>query len=141
MASVGGSMRNGFWAGVVPGALVVLLLAQQQGYAAKSSVKPRHRVTVMTGKHVSENKHVPEKKPASVQIVSFPETGWQAVKVIRGGTPAKDETAGVVPAEKAETAEIVTFEDPNSKPVRVVCGEAGRPAETGGRLLNAGGTK
>jgi hypothetical protein len=139
-------MRNGFWAGVVPGALIALLLAQQQGYAAKSSVKPRHRTIVVTGKHipesrhVPENKHVPEKKPASVQIVSFPETGWQAVKVIRGGTSAKDETAGVVPAEKAETAEIVTFEDPNSKPVRVVRGDTDRP-ETAGRLLNESGTK
>jgi hypothetical protein len=81
-----------------------------------------------------------KKKPVSVQIVSFPETGWQAVKVIRGGRPAKDETAGVVPAEKAEIAETVTFEDPNSKPVRVVRGDTDRPAETPGRLLRGNGT-
>jgi hypothetical protein len=127
-------MRNGFWAGVVSGAMVVLLLAQQQGYAAKASAKPKHRVAVVTGKHIPENKPVPEKKPVSVQIVSFPETGWQAVKVIRGGIPAKDETAGVVPAEKTETAEIVTFEDPNSNPVRVVRGDTDRPAKTPNRL-------
>ena len=77
----------------------------------------------------------------SVQIVSFPETGWQAVKVIRGGTPAKDESAGVVPAEKAETAEIVTFEDPNSKSVRVARGDTDHPAGPPSRLLNASGTK
>ena len=141
MASVGGSMRNGFWAGVVPGALVALLLVQQQGYAAKASAKPNQRTIVVTGKHVPENKHVPEKKPVSVQIVSFPETGWQAVKVIRGGTPAKDESAGVVPAEKAETAEIVTFEDPNSKSVRVARGDTDHPAGPPSRLLNASGTK
>ena len=76
----------------------------------------------------------------SVQIVSFPETGWQAVKIIRGGTPAKDETAGVVPAEKSEPAEIVTFEDPNSKPVRVVRGDTDRPAEAPGRLPRGSGT-
>ena len=141
MASVGGSMRSGFWAGVVPGALVALLLVQQPGYAAKASAKPNQRTIVVTGKHVPENKHVPEKKPVSVQIVSFPETGWQAVKVIRGGTPAKDESAGVVPAEKAETAEIVTFEDPNSKSVRVARGDTDHPAGPPGRLLNASGTK
>src|SRR6516164_7281390 len=136
MASVGGSMRSGFWAGVVPGALVALLLVQQPGYAAKASAKPNQRTIVVTGKHVPENKHVPEKKPVSVQIVSFPETGWQAVKVIRGGTPAKDETAGVVPAEKAETAEVVTFEDPSSRPVRVVRGDSDRLAKTSNRLSN-----
>ena len=69
-----------------------------------------------------------------MQIVSFPETGWQAVKIIRGGTPAKDATAGVVPAEKAENAEIVTFDDPSSKPVRVVRGDTDHPAEAPGRL-------
>jgi hypothetical protein len=106
----------------------MLLLMQQPGYAAKATVKPKHRPTVVTGKHI------PEKKPVSVQIVSFPETGWQAVKVIRGGTPAKNETAGVVSAEKSETAEIVTFEDPNNKPVRVVRGDTDRPADAPGRL-------
>jgi Transglycosylase SLT domain len=114
--------------------LVVLLLAQQLGYAAKASVKPKHPTTVVTGKHVPANKHVPEKKPVSVQIVSFPDTGWQAVKVIRGGTSAKDETAGMVPADKTETAEVVTFDDPNSKPVRVMRGDTDRPARPANRL-------
>jgi len=126
-------MRGGFWAGVVPGALLVLLLMQPHGYAAKVSAKPRQRTIVVTGKHVPASKHVAEKKPVSVQIVSFPDTQWQAVKIIRGGTPAKDATAGLVPAEKAETAEIVTFGDPNSQPVRVVRGDSDRPADAPGR--------
>ncbi|MBV8132593.1 MAG: lytic transglycosylase domain-containing protein [Alphaproteobacteria bacterium] len=128
-------MRNGFWAGVICGALTVLLLTQPDGYAAKASVKSKHRVTVVTGKHVVE------KKPVSVQIVSFPNTEWQAVKIIRGGTPAKDETAGVQPLERAETAEIVTFGDPNSKPVRVVRGDTDRAAETAGRSPGANGVR
>jgi hypothetical protein len=140
MASVGGSMRNGFWAGVVPGALIVLLLMQAHAYAAKASAKPKHRTIVVTGKHIPEKRHAPEKKPVSVQIVSFPDTQWQAVKIIRGGTSAKDATAGVVPAEKAETAEIVTFGDPNSNPVRVVRGDTDRPAEAPGRLPRGNGT-
>jgi hypothetical protein len=104
--------------------MIVLLLMQPHGYAAKTGVKSNHRVTVATGKHAVGNKHDVQKKPVSVQIVSFPDTQWQAVKVVRGGTSAKDETAGVEPAEKAETAEIVTFSDPNSKSVRVVRGDA-----------------
>ena len=112
-ASVGGSMRNGFWAGVISLAIIALLLTQPHAYAAKVAVKAKHhRAAIATGKHFVE------KKPVSVQIVSFPDTHWQAVKVIRGGTPAKDSTAGLVPAEKAETAEIVTFGDPNSGPVK-----------------------
>ena len=116
-------MRNGFWAGVIPGAMIVLLLMQPHGYAANTWVKSKHRVTLATGKHAVRNKHDAQKQPASVQIISFPDTQWHAVKVIRGGTPAKDETAGVEPAEKAETAEIVTFPNPDSKPVRVVRGD------------------
>jgi transglycosylase-like protein with SLT domain len=122
-------MRNGFRAGVIPCAILALLLTQPYAYAAKAAVKSRHRVTVATGKHVVEkNKHVAEKKPPSVQIVSFPDTQWQPVKIIRGGTPAKDETAGVAPTEKDETAQIVTFADPNSRPVRVVRGDMDHPS-------------
>ena len=130
-------MRNGFRAGVIPCAILVLLLTQPYGYAAKAAVKSRHRVTVATGKHVvDKTKRVVEKKPRSVQIVSFPDTQWQPVKIIRGGTPVKDETEGVTPTEKDETAQIVTFADPNSNPVRVVRGDTDHlssmpPGETG----------
>jgi hypothetical protein len=105
-----------------------------RGYAAKASTKSKHHVTVAIGKRPVE------KKPVSVQIVSFPDTEWHAVRIIRGGTSAKDETAGVEPAEKTETAEIVTFGDPNSKPVRVVRGDTDRAAAMPGRPLPASGT-
>jgi hypothetical protein len=138
-------MHHGTWAKIIPGGMIVLLLMQPhgyaakasgepQGYAAKASVKPKHRATTVIGKHVVE------KKPVSVQIVSFPDTEWHAVRIIRGGTPAKDQTAGVEPAERTETAEIVTFGDPNSKPVRVVRGDTDRAAAMPGRPLTASGT-
>jgi hypothetical protein len=138
-------MRNDSWARGIPGAMLLMLLMQPHGYAAKASVKshgpaprasarPVHQVTVAIGKRPVE------KKPVSVQIVSFPETEWHAVKIIRGGTSAKDETAGVEPAEKAETAEIVTFGDPNSKPVRVARGDTARAEAIPGRPLPVGGT-
>jgi hypothetical protein len=128
-------MQNGIWARVILGGMIALLLMQPHGYAAKASVKPKHPATTVIGKHVVE------KKPVSVQIVSFPDTEWHAVRILRGGTPAKDGTAGVEPAEKAETAEIVTFGDPNSKPVRVVRGDTDRAAEKPERSPGANGTK
>src|SRR6516164_5178695 len=138
-------MQHGIWARVIPGGMIVLLLMQPHGFAAKDSVKPhgyaakssaksKRHVTVVIGKHPVE------KKPVSVQIVSFPDTEWHAVKIIRGGTSARDEAAGVEPAEKTETAEIVTFGDPNSKPVRVVRGDTDRTAVMPGRPLPAIGT-
>ena len=93
-----------------------------------------HHVTVAIGKRPVE------KQPVSVQIVSFPDTEWHAVKIIRGGTSARDETAGVEPDKKAETAEIVTFGDPNSKPVRVVRGDTDRVAAVPGQPLPSSGT-
>jgi hypothetical protein len=68
--------------------MIVLLLMQPHGYAAKSSVKSKHRAIVVTGKHVAE------KKPVSVQIVSFPDTQWQAVKIIRAGHQRKTRPPG-----------------------------------------------
>ena len=138
-------MHHGTWAKIIPGGMIVLLLIQPHGYAAKASgephgyaakasVKPKHRATTVIGKHIVE------KKPVSVQIVSFPDTEWRAVRIIRGGTPAKDQTAGVEPAERTETAEIVTFGDPNSKPVRVVRGDTDRAAAMPGRPLTGSGT-
>src|SRR5271166_5361704 len=136
MASVGGSMRNGFWAGAVPGAMIVLLLLMQpHGCAAKTAVKSKHRATVITGKRVIE------KKPVSVQIVLFPNTAWQPVRIIRGGPPAKAEISGVEAAEKAETAEIVTFHDPDSKPVRVVRGDTDHSSTPPIQVPSANGVK
>jgi len=125
-------MRNESWARGIAGAMILLLLMQSHGYAAKASAKSKHHVTVAIGKRPVE------KKPVSVQIVSFPDTEWHAVKIIRGGTSARDQTAGVEPGEKAETAEIVTFGDPNSKPVRVVRGDADRAEAMPGPLPASG---
>ena len=145
-------MRNDSWARGLPGAMLLLMMMQPHGYAAKASVKPHGyaaRASVKPHGYAARpsarpvhhvGKRPVEKKPVSVQIVSFPETEWRAVKIIRGGTPAKDETAGVEPAEKAETAEIVTFGDPNSKPVRVARGDTVRAEAMPGRPLPVSGT-
>jgi transglycosylase-like protein with SLT domain len=111
-------MRGGIWPGIIGGAAVALL-AHAHGWAADSSPKSKPRATVVTGKHVDD------KKPGSVQLVTFPDTDWTPVKVIRGGAPA---IAEVPPTEKPAAAEIVTFGDPKTKSVRVLRGDGEHPA-------------
>jgi Transglycosylase SLT domain len=64
----------------------------------------------------------------SVQLVTFPDTGWSSVKVVRGSLLAKSGEAERPQTEKAETAEIVTFSDPEHRAVRVMRGEKSRAA-------------
>jgi hypothetical protein len=129
-------MQNDSWVWGIPGAVILLLLTPSHGYPAKASAKSKHHhVTTIIDKRPAE------KKPVSVEIVSFPDTAWHAVKIIRGGRTARDETAGVEPREKAETAEIVTFGDPKSKPVRVVRGDTDAAMAVPGQPLPASGPK
>jgi hypothetical protein len=46
------------------------------------------------------------------------------VKVVRGGSSAKNESGPKPNAEKTEASEIVTFADPAAKPVRVMRGDS-----------------
>src|SRR5438445_5830368 len=112
-------MQSVSWACMIAGAAMALLLGYPDGHAAETSHKSKPRATVVTGKHVDD------KKPGSVQLVTFPDTDWIPVKVIRGGMPA---IADVPPTEKPAVAEIVTFGDPKTKPVRVLRGDGDHPA-------------
>src|SRR5215831_9250939 len=96
------------------------LVAVHNNGAAASSTKARAQPDTMT--------QVIEKKTASVQLVTFPDTGWNPVKVVRGKTSAKSKDAQKPEAEKAETAEVVTFADSRSSSVRVIRGETSRSA-------------
>jgi Transglycosylase SLT domain len=125
----GGSMQSGIWACTIAGAAMALLLGYPDGCSAKTSHKSKPRAIVVTGKHVDD------KKPGSVQLVTFPDTDWKPVKVIRGGMPA---IAEVPPAEKPSVAEIVTFGDPNAKSVRVLRGDGERPGAVGQSPLAIG---
>lgn len=124
-------MRSGSWAGVVPGAMIALLLLMPpHRYAAAASPKSKPRTTVASVKRAIE------KNTGSIQTVTFPDTEWRPVKIVRGGA-AKDTHAARPPAESAETAEIVSFSDPNSKPVRVVRGETAHAAASPGQPPHA----
>ena len=77
----------------------------------------------------------------SVQLVTFPDTGWSSVKVVRGSLPAKSGEAERPQTEKAETAEIVTFSDPEHRAVRVMRGEKSRAAILAEQPHRAGAMK
>jgi hypothetical protein len=111
-------MRGSIWA-CLSGAVIAILLVHPHGYAAEASPKSKSRVTVATGKHVED------KKPGTVQLVTFPETEWSPVKVIRGGAPA---IAEMPPIEKPAAAEIVSFGDSKANSVRVLRGDGEHPA-------------
>ena len=85
--------------------------------ATDASAKAKLQVSV------EKIKQAIEKKAASVQQVTFPDTEWNPVRVVRGASSAKDEAEQKPRTEKTESAEIVSFADPTARPVRVVRGE------------------
>lgn len=76
------------------------------------------------------------KKAGSVQLVTFPETGWNPVKVVRGSASAKSND---VPKPETETAELLTFGDSLHSSVRIVRGETSRTVMVPGRRRESTG--
>ena len=107
-------MRRGILTAGVVGAGVALVIAG----AAPAGAKTKRQVSAQTVEQVIKS------LSGSVQLVSFPDTGWSAVKVVRGGSSAKNESRPKPSAEKTEAAEIITFANPAAKPVRVIRGDA-----------------
>jgi hypothetical protein len=109
-------MRGGIWVSVFLCAGTALWSA----CTAEAASKAKPRVSVETVKQAIDS------KPGSVQLVTFPDTGWSAVKIVRGGSPARDKNREKPATKKAETAEIVTFADPWRSPVRILRGDSER---------------
>ncbi|HEX4614546.1 MAG TPA: hypothetical protein VH230_01405, partial [Stellaceae bacterium] len=120
-------MRGGIWAGVYFCAGTALWSA----CTAEAASKAKPPITVEAVKQAIES------KTGSVQLVIFPDTGWSAVKIVRGGSPARDKTGQQPVAEKAETAEIVTFADPRRSPVRILRGDSERAMAIPGQVRPA----
>ena len=120
-------MRRGIWADIVFG-VAAALLAASPGRVAQAS-GPAQRLTTPDA-----IKEVIQRKARSVQLVSFPDTGWNSVKVVRGGSSTEGSMAPQRPM--AEMAEIVTFADSHANPVRVIRGETDR-AIAGGQTGSA----
>jgi hypothetical protein len=56
------------------------------------------------------------------------------VKVVRGGSSARDKSGQKPATEKTETAEIVTFADPRRSPVRILRGDSERTLAVPGQV-------
>jgi Transglycosylase SLT domain len=112
-------MRRGFWAGIILIASAAVLLAPELGRAAEIS-RPAPQIAAEAVKQLIE------KTAGSTQRITFPDTGWTPVKVMRGSSPVKGKITQEPEEEKAEIAEIVTFGDLPARPVRVIRGEADR---------------
>ncbi|MBV8934577.1 MAG: transglycosylase SLT domain-containing protein [Alphaproteobacteria bacterium] len=111
-------MRGRFLVSVLCGTAIGLLPAIPA--EAASNAKPQ--VSAETVKQAIEG------RTGSVQLITFPDTRWSAVRVVRGKAPARGKTAQEQPIEKAETAEIVTFAEPQRAPVRILRGDSERGA-------------
>ena len=122
-------MRGGIWASV----FVCAGTALWSACIAEAATKAKPQISAETLKHAIEG------KTGSVQLITFPATAWSAVRIVRGGLPARDKSGQKPVADKAETAEIVTFADPRRSPVRVLRGDSERALATPGQVRPAPG--
>ena len=120
-------MRGGIWAILFVCAGAALWTA----CIAEAAAKAKAQITAETLKHAIEG------KTGSVQLVTFPDTGWSPVKIVRGGSPAHDKTGQKPVAEKVETAEVVTFADSRRNSVRILRGDSERGLVTPGQVRPA----
>ena len=128
-------MRSEIRIGAPLTAIAVPLLIMMFAPTAEASSKKAAAPTEMIQQTI-------KKKARSVQLVTFPDTGWSPVKVVRGQASAKSNGAREPDLEKAEAAETVTFDDSRHSSVRVIRGETdrammvpGQPPRTGGMNL------
>src|SRR5438045_9164214 len=87
-------MRGGIWASV----LVCAGTALWSACTAQAASKAKPQISAETLKHAIES------KTGSVQLVTFPDTTWNAVKIVRGGSPARDKS-GQKPATEKRSEE------------------------------------
>jgi hypothetical protein len=120
-------MRGGIWASV----FVCAGTALWSACAAEAASKAKPHISAKTVKQAIEG------KTGTVQLVTFPDTGWDAVKIVRGGSPARDKSGQKPATEKTETAEIVTFADPRRSPVRILRGDSERTLAVPGQVHSA----
>src|SRR5271169_5832581 len=120
-------MRGGIWVRVFLCAGTALWSV----CTAEAASKAKPETSVETVKHAIES------KTGSVQLVTFPDTRWSAVKIVRGGLLARERNKNKPVAEKVETAEIVTFADPRRSPVRILRGDSESGLAMPGRVRPA----
>lgn len=124
-------MRSGIWLAVSLAAFSMMV--EPQAHAAKGLARSKARPTLETVKRLLEN------RGAHVQVVTFPDTAWSPIRVVRGDAMAYNWKPGDAPADKAETAEIITFGDSDSNRVRVLRGDSNHAGATSGQRSRAAG--
>jgi len=110
-------IRNGATLVVIAAALLIVTFVPVAEVSSKKAVAPAESI-----------KRMLNKKAGSIQLVSFPDTGWSPVKVVRGKASAKSSETPKLEAGKAEIAETITFNDSRHSSVRVIRGESDRAA-------------
>ena len=120
-------MRGRVLASIFCGAATTLL----PGFAAEGGSKSKPQISAEAVQQAIEG------KTGSVQLVTFPDTGWSAVKIVRGNSPARDKNRQNPAADKAEVAEVVSFADPQKGPVRILRGDSERSLGMPARLRAA----
>src|SRR6516225_4781787 len=120
-------MRGRVLTSILRGTAIALLPA----FVAEAASKPKPQVSAETVKQVIES------RSGSVQQVTFPDTGWSAVKIVRGNSPRREQNRPMPAADKAEVAEIVSFADPQKQPVRILRGDSERSLGMQNRLRPA----
>lgn len=122
-------MRHGMLGTSVVCAIVALLPVE---CGAETAAKLKPPTTIAAVEQVLD-------KRGDVQLITFPDTGWNPVKLVRGNQPAKRRNAPPARAEKPEIAEIVSFRDRQTASVRVVRGETERVTGQSGELRPVNG--
>ena len=123
-------MRSHIWNNGI--ALVVPLLIGMLSPAADASSNRAAATTEIVRQMI-------KKRAGSVQLVTFPDTNWSPVKVVRGKALAKSSDARKPEVEKVETAETITFNGSRHSSVRVIRGESDRAVMVPGQPPRAGG--
>jgi Transglycosylase SLT domain len=113
-------MRANIWTGAIWRACIALAIATH-GYAAEASSKKARPA-------VEAAAQILDRETNQVQLITFPDTDWNPVKVVRGNASGKRGGIQKIEAEKTESAEIVTFSGPEQASVRVMRGETDRTA-------------
>src|SRR5262252_5866501 len=105
-------MRGRVLASIFCGAATTLL----PGFAAEGGSKSKPQISAEAVQQAIEG------KTGSVQLVTFPDTGWSAVRIVRGdserglGMPAR------LRAATSMTMQVVTFANQQDRPVSIVRG-------------------
>src|SRR5260370_41871105 len=100
---------------------------------AEAASKAKPQISVETVKQAIES------KTGRVQLVTFPDTEWSAVKIVRG-SPARDKVGQQPAAEKAEIAEGVNFADSQSRQVSILRRDSERSLRSAAHVRPTAGT-